>query len=211
LRLVTISTSHTSSATVKDFADMSACRFIYNSLDGSFTEIPQERLQRGQGQHPYDHCHVCLMVEEQEEALVPHKIRRGVAWKGAKYHLRDFVMIKAQEGPCHIGQITHVHIQQSDDEGWVRVRMFGRISKLGLRPAEELKDEVRAQNPRTYFTLTHVLSVISLSRKIKWTSRFPVLSECVMFMCERLCQSLKNGSKCRPITFMLATPSRASM
>lgn len=116
-------------------------KFIYNSLDGSFTEIPQERLQRGQGQHPYDHCHVCLMVEEQEEALVPHKIRRGVAWKGAKYHLRDFVMIKAQEGPCHIGQITHVHIQQSDDEGWVRVRMFGRISKLGLRPAEELKDE----------------------------------------------------------------------
>jgi DNA (cytosine-5)-methyltransferase 1 len=133
---------------VKDFADMSACRFIYSSLDGSFTEIPQDRLQRGLGQHPYDHCPVCLMVEEQEdeqeEALVPHEIRRGAAWKGAKYHLRDFVMIKAREGPCHIGQITRVHIQQSDDEGWVRVRMFGRISELGLRPVEELKDEVRA-------------------------------------------------------------------
>lgn len=131
---------------VKDFADMSACRFIYSSLDGSFTEIPQDRLQRGLGQHPYDHCPcpVCLMVEEQEDALVPHEIYRGAAWKGAKYHLRDFVMIKAREGPCHIGQITRVHIQQPDDEGWVRVRMFGRISELGLRPVEELKDEVRA-------------------------------------------------------------------
>lgn len=190
---------------------MPACRFIYNSLDGSFTEIPQERLQRGQGQLPYDHCPVCIMVEEREEALVPHEIHRGVAWKGAKYHHRDFVMIKAQEGPCHIGQITRIHIQQSDDECWVRVRMFGRIGKLGVRPAEELKDEVRVNNPSANFTLTQVLSVISLSRKIKWTSRFPVLLECAMSTCERLYQSLKNGSQCRPITFMLATPSRASM
>ncbi|KAG1717820.1 S-adenosyl-L-methionine-dependent methyltransferase [Suillus lakei] len=116
-------------------------KFIYDSLDGSFTEIPQERLQRPQGELPYDYCPVCLMVEEREEALVPHKIDRGVAWKGAKYHVRDIVMIKAQEGPCHIGQITHIHIPQSDDEGWVRVRMFGRIDKLGLRPGAELKDE----------------------------------------------------------------------
>lgn len=116
-------------------------KFIYNSLDGSFTEIPQERLHRRQDELPYDYCPVCSMVEEGKDALVPHKIDRGVAWKGTKYHLRDIVMIKAQEGPCHIGQITRIHIQQSDDEGWVRVRMFGRINKLGLRPAEELKDE----------------------------------------------------------------------
>ncbi|KAG2149402.1 S-adenosyl-L-methionine-dependent methyltransferase [Suillus cothurnatus] len=116
-------------------------KFIYDSLDGSFTEIPQERLQHGKVKHPDDHCPVCLMREEEEEALLPHKIHRGVAWKGAKYHPRDIVMIKAQEGLCHIGQITRVHIQESDDEGWVRVRMFGRINKLGIRPVEELKDE----------------------------------------------------------------------
>jgi DNA (cytosine-5)-methyltransferase 1 len=107
------------------------------------------------------------MREEEEEALLPHKIHRGVAWKGAKYHPRDIVMIKAQEGLCHIGQITRVHIQESDDEGWVRVRMFGRINKLGIRPVEELKDEVRVHNSCAIFTLTHVLSAISLSRKIK--------------------------------------------
>ncbi|KAG1839477.1 S-adenosyl-L-methionine-dependent methyltransferase [Suillus tomentosus] len=116
-------------------------KFIYNSLDGSFTEIPQERLQRKREELPSDHCPVCLMVDEGEEALVPHKIHRGFAWKNTKYHLRDIVMIKAQEGLCHIGQITRIHIQKSDDDGWVRLRMFGRIDKLGLRPENEVKDE----------------------------------------------------------------------
>jgi hypothetical protein len=52
LGLITFSTSHTSSATFENLADISACRFIYNSLDGSLTEIPQERLYRGQDELP---------------------------------------------------------------------------------------------------------------------------------------------------------------
>lgn len=167
---LTISTSLTYSATFKILADVAACRFIYDRLDGSFTEIPQERLQRGQDQHPYDRCPVCLMFEEQEEALVPHRIYHGIAWKGVQYHPRDIVMITAPEGPCRIGQITCISPQPSepDDECRIRVRMFGRISELGPRPAEELKDEVRVNNPRTNFILiTRVLSVISLSRKMK--------------------------------------------
>lgn len=107
------------------------------------------------------------MVDEGEEALVPHKIHRGFVWKDTKYHLRDIVMIKAQEGLCHIGQITRIHIQKSDDDGWVRLRMFGRIDKLGLRPENEVKDEVSVHNSRMNFTLTQVPSAISLSLEIK--------------------------------------------
>ncbi|KAG0703678.1 S-adenosyl-L-methionine-dependent methyltransferase, partial [Suillus ampliporus] len=118
-------------------------KFLYNSLDASFTEIPRERLQRRQGELPHDHCPVCLIVEQREEELVPRKIHRGVAWKGAKYHVHDTVMIKASKGTCHIGQIAHIRFLQSDDEDSVsvRVKLFGRIDKLGLRPAGELKDE----------------------------------------------------------------------
>jgi DNA (cytosine-5)-methyltransferase 1 len=59
------------------------------------------------------------MGEEGADALVPHKIHRGVARKGVMHYLRDIVMIKAEEGLCHIGQITRIHIQQSDDNSWV--------------------------------------------------------------------------------------------
>jgi len=85
------------------------------------------------------------MVSEKEEESIPQKIPHGVAWNGVKYHVHDTVMIKAQEGPCHIAQIFRIHFAQSDDEDsvFVRVKLFGRIDKLGLRPAEELKDEVR--------------------------------------------------------------------
>ncbi|KAG2155745.1 S-adenosyl-L-methionine-dependent methyltransferase [Suillus clintonianus] len=135
-----------SSATFQNLADISASRFIYNSLDASYTEISQERLHGGQGELPHDRCPVCLMVEEREEALVPHKIHHGVAWKGTNYHTHDTIMIKAEDGSqCHIGQIVRFHFSQSDDEDsvLVRVKLFGRIVKLGrLRPSDELKDEV---------------------------------------------------------------------
>ncbi|OJA18063.1 hypothetical protein AZE42_05415 [Rhizopogon vesiculosus] len=117
-------------------------KFIYNCSDGSFTQIPRERLQRSHDRLAPDHCPVCVIVAEREEELVPQKIHHGVAWHGAKYHVHDTIMIKAQEGPCHIGQILHIHFPQSDyeDSVSVRVKLFGRIDKLGLRPAEELKD-----------------------------------------------------------------------
>jgi DNA (cytosine-5)-methyltransferase 1 len=94
------------------------------------------------------------MVVEREKELVPQKIRHGVAWNGAKYHVHDTVMIKA-EGLCHIGQIFRIHFSQSDDEDsvLVRVKLFGRIDKLGLRPAEEPKDEVRIYNSYANLTL----------------------------------------------------------
>ncbi|KAG1845916.1 S-adenosyl-L-methionine-dependent methyltransferase, partial [Suillus subalutaceus] len=102
------------------------------------------------------------------------------------YYLRDIVMIKAEEGLCHIGQITRIHIQQSDDNGWVRVRMFGRINKLGLRPSEELKDEVRVHSP--------------------------LLLENAMSTCERLVPELKEWLENVALSLLrLATPSRASL
>jgi len=85
------------------------------------------------------------MIEKREDELIPQKIPHGVAWKGVKYHVHDTIMIRAEEGPCHIGQIFRINFSQSDDQDslFVRVRLFGRIDKLGLRPASELKDEVR--------------------------------------------------------------------
>jgi DNA (cytosine-5)-methyltransferase 1 len=152
---MTSSTSPASSAILENFTDISARRFMYDCADGSFTEIPRERLQRSERELAPDHCPVCSMVVEREEELVPQKIRHGVAWNGAKYHVHDTVMIKAEEGLCHIGQIFRIHFSRSDDEDsvLVRVKLFGRIDKLGLRPAEEPKDEVRIYNSYANLTL----------------------------------------------------------
>jgi DNA (cytosine-5)-methyltransferase 1 len=145
---MTSSTSPASSAILENLTDITVRRFMYDSANGSFTEIPRERLQRGPSGLPPDHCPVCTIVVEREEELVPQKIHHGVSLNGIKYHVHDTVMIKAQEGPCHIGQIFRIHFEQSDDEDsvLVRVKLLGRIDKLGLRPAEEPKDEVRIQN-----------------------------------------------------------------
>lgn len=154
---MTSSTSSASSAILEDFTDIFSRRFIYDCDDASYTQIPQERLQRGQNEPP-DHCHACVMVSEKEEESIPRKIDHGVAWKGVKYHVHDTVMIKAQEGPCNIGQIFRIHFAQSDDDNsvFVRVKLFGRIDKLGLRPAEELKHEVRTHNSHANLTLIYV-------------------------------------------------------
>ncbi|KAG1742724.1 S-adenosyl-L-methionine-dependent methyltransferase [Suillus paluster] len=160
-------------ATSENPADISACRFIYN-----------KRLQRRQGEHPHDRCPVCLMVEEKEEELVPQKIHRGVAWKGVKYHVHDSVMIRAEEGPCHIGQITRIHFLQSGDKDSVsvRVKLFARIDRLGLlRPAEEPIDERHlfvTQDEKTYpisrlIGLCHVYVRAAVPELKEWLEMSP--------------------------------------
>lgn len=78
--------------------------------------------------------------------MEPQKVSGGAVWHQTEYHESDFVLIKADEGPCHIGHVLEINLPRrgrAHDKTKVRVHLLGRIDKLGNRPATTLKDEVR--------------------------------------------------------------------
>lgn len=82
------------------------------------------------------------MSEERKQAEEPRILRvdganRGIAYGGRNFHLRDFVLFKAQQGPANIGYIMKV----STDN--VRVKRAGRIGSLeNILPDDVMRDEV---------------------------------------------------------------------
>jgi hypothetical protein len=50
-------------------------------------------------------------------------------------------MIKAEQGPCHIGRIVHIRSRKKSGPV-VTVKLLGRISTLKSRPEGVTKDEV---------------------------------------------------------------------
>ena len=82
------------------------------------------------------------MSEERRQAEEPHILRvdganRGIAYGGRNFHLHDFVLFKAQQGPANIGYIMKVSADN------VRVKWAGRIGSLeNILPDDVMRDEV---------------------------------------------------------------------
>lgn len=94
---------------------------------------------------PPHNCTICAQREEEEMQAQGRIIRRmgavtGVAINGATFHVGDFVLLRVEQGPARIVQITGLF---SGNPVWVKVQLLGRVSDLVDLPADELKDEVR--------------------------------------------------------------------
>lgn len=124
---------------------MSESRFLYDKKDASFVDLPPPTDAHAASEPPHN-CAICARREEEEMQAHGRVIRRtgsvtGVAVHGATFHVGDFALLRAEEGPARIGQITGFF---SGSPVWIRVQLLGRVSDLeDLLPADELRDEVR--------------------------------------------------------------------
>ena len=119
-------------------------RYLWDDYEGTFTNVDVDALAASAREPPPDNCPVCETAAKFDQGLQAEKIHLGVRWHGVEYHLDDCVFIKADEGPCHIGQITNfIHGRSEGHSVKVVVRLFGRTDKIGSRPDTTLKDGVR--------------------------------------------------------------------
>lgn len=117
-------------------------RYLWDDREGTFTNIDVKALAAFARDPPPDNCPACEISKRFDEGTEAAKIHLGVRWHGVEYHLDDFVMIKADQGPCHIGQIIRFIHGDGYDNVKVVVRLFGRTDRVGTRPDTVLKDEV---------------------------------------------------------------------
>ena len=117
-------------------------RFVYDKTDASFTEP----LPAPPPTDPPFNCTVCARREEEEIQAHGRVVRRGggvagVSVHGTTFHIGDFALVRAEEGPSRIAQLVGVF---KNDPVWVKLQLLGRVSDLGdLLPSDELRDEVR--------------------------------------------------------------------
>ena len=117
-------------------------RYMWEETEGTFTNIDVDALAAAARDVPPDYCPACEIDKRFDEDKGPTKIHLGVRSCGVDYHLDDSVLIKADEGPCHIGRIIGFDHHPGHGNFEVQVRLFGRTDKLGSRPERVLKDEV---------------------------------------------------------------------
>lgn len=117
-------------------------RYLWDEYEGTFTNVDVDALAASVREPPPDNCPVCEVAAKFDKGLQPEKIHLGVRWHGVEYHLDDCVLIKADEGTCHIGQIRRFIHGRERHGVKVVVRLFGRTDKIGSRPDTTLKDEV---------------------------------------------------------------------
>ena len=122
-------------------------RFQYDHTLCSYEYIDRRRLKMFSGQSPPDNCLSCALTEERDLHISPLKLTdngviHGLAFAGKHFHLEDFVLYRAESGPCHIGYIVAVTFEPRS--AFVTVRKVGRISDLErILPSTTIKDEVR--------------------------------------------------------------------
>jgi DNA (cytosine-5)-methyltransferase 1 len=92
-------------------------------------------------EQPPENCPVCLLAEQRDQEEDAHELPSGIAWHGVNYHIHDFVMIKADQGPCQIGHIVRVRYRTKSGP-LVTFKLLGRISTLKVRPDNVTKNEV---------------------------------------------------------------------
>lgn len=92
---------------------------------------------------PPDNCSVCLLQEQRNLDEVPSILPsgKGVTWHGGCYHVHDFILLKADKGPCQVGQIRSIDVPNRKP-ATITVRLLGRISQMERRPDNVDKDEV---------------------------------------------------------------------
>ncbi|KAF8346872.1 S-adenosyl-L-methionine-dependent methyltransferase [Amanita rubescens] len=116
-------------------------KFKHDKDTASLVSIDAQRLQMIGNHLPPENCPVCVMSEERRQAEEPHILRvdganRGIAYGGRNFHLHDFVLFKAQQGPANIGYIIKVSADN------VRVKRAGRIGSLeDILPDDVMRDE----------------------------------------------------------------------
>jgi DNA (cytosine-5)-methyltransferase 1 len=108
-------------------------RFAYDSNSATIKDIDIQRTRLVESEEPPDNCPVCLLAEQRDQEEDARKLPFGVAWHGVNYHIHDFAMIKAEQGPCHIGHIVHIRFRTKSGPV-VTVKLLGRISTFNITP-----------------------------------------------------------------------------
>ncbi|KAH9984055.1 S-adenosyl-L-methionine-dependent methyltransferase, partial [Russula compacta] len=128
---------------VRDDFDGYFFRFLYDKKDASFMDLPPPIDAHITPDAPHN-CIICARREEEQIKAHGRIIRKagtvtGVAIHGATFHVGDFAILRAEEGPARIVQIIGLY---SGDPVWIRVQLLGRVSDLvDLLPDSELRDE----------------------------------------------------------------------
>jgi DNA (cytosine-5)-methyltransferase 1 len=126
-------------------------RFMYDHTRCSYEYLDPRRLKMFSEQSPPNNCLSCALREEQDLQVSPLELKNergvthGMAFAGKQFHLEDFVLYRAESGPCNIGYV--IDIAFSNRLTLVTVRKVGRIVQLDekILPAKMIKDEVRIQ------------------------------------------------------------------
>ena len=119
---------------------------MYDPVLSTFTSMDVKRLTLAAAQEPPNNCPACLLNEQRDhekesrELKDEHGNKHGVAFAGINYHLEDFVLYRAEDGPANIGYVTKIQVANNS----VTVRKVGRISSLDVRvlPSHIVRDEV---------------------------------------------------------------------
>lgn len=137
-------------------------RFTHDTKTGVFSDLDIKRIELCDGQKSPDNCPVCPIQEENDLKKEARALKDefgnldGVAFAGISYHLEDFVLYRANEGPANIGYITHVAFPKKNIAK-VTMRKVGRISDLGhVLPAGTKRDEVSKIHPQSLESETNV-------------------------------------------------------
>ncbi|KAH9973348.1 S-adenosyl-L-methionine-dependent methyltransferase [Lactifluus volemus] len=118
-------------------------RFMFDKKDASFTDPPPLSDSYAAVDPPHN-CALCARREEEETQARGRIIRKagvvsGVAIHGATFHVGDFALVRAEQGPSHVAQFVGMY---SGDPVWVKMQLLGRVSDLAdLLPSNELRDE----------------------------------------------------------------------
>ena len=117
---------------------------MYDPVLSTFTSIDVKRLTLAAAQEPPNNCPACLLNEQRDheketrDLKDEHGNKHGVAFAGVDYHLEDFVLYRAEDGPANIGYVTKIQVANES----VTVRKVGRISSLDVLPSHIVRDEV---------------------------------------------------------------------
>lgn len=128
---------------------------MYDPVLSTFTSIDVKRLTLAAAQEPPNNCPACLLNEQRDheketrELKDEHGNKHGVAFAGIDYHLEDFVLYRAEDGPANIGYVTKIQVANES----ITVRKVGRISSLDVLPSHIVRDEVSF-----FFNLFQMLS-----------------------------------------------------
>ena len=123
---------------------MGQSRFLYDKKDASFVDPPPP-VEAHAASEPPNNCTICARREEEEMQARGRVVRKGaaiigVAVHGATFHVGDFALLRAEQGPARVVQIIGLY---SGDPIWIKVQLLGRVSDVvNLLPDDELKDEV---------------------------------------------------------------------
>jgi DNA (cytosine-5)-methyltransferase 1 len=117
-------------------------------------EIDYQRIDAASCDAPPYNCPVCLLAEQKDREIFGDKLPTGVTYHGVNFHVHDFALIRACDGPCHIGYITDIRFPgklQRHMSPTIVVKMLGRVSSLaGILPQGIAKEEVGSFSFRSH-------------------------------------------------------------